>query len=156
MPLRHFTHPGIAGKRLAPLAPSALLARGTGMRAALTWRLFVARVVFRSNRQHGDLAVEVPAGTTLLEASKDAHGAVGDACGGNCACSTCHVYVISGQNLLSEMDDKESDRLDLGFDVRSSSRLACQARVEGDGEVVCEITQESLEAFENEHPEHRQ
>lgn len=115
----------------------------------------VARVVFRSNRHHGDLAIEVPAGTTLLEASKDAHGAVGDACGGNCACSTCHVYVLSGAENLAEMDDKESDRLDLGFDVRATSRLACQTAVEGEGEVVVEITQESLEAFENEHPEHR-
>ena len=116
----------------------------------------MARVVFRSNRQHGELAIEVPEGTTLLEASKDAGAAVGDACGGNCACSTCHVYVQSGEAALSEMDDKESDRLDLGFDVRATSRLACQTCIQGKGEVVVEVTQESLEAFENEHPEHRQ
>ena len=112
------------------------------------------RVVFRSNRQHGELAIEVPAGTTILEASKDASGAVGDACGGNCACSTCHVYVTAGLAHLSELTDKEADRLDLGFDVRASSRLACQAKVMS-GEIVVEITQESLQAFENEHPEHR-
>jgi 2Fe-2S ferredoxin len=114
----------------------------------------MARVVFHANRQHGEIVAEVADGTTILEASKEAGGAVGDACGGNCACSTCHVYVVSGGQNLSDMEDKESDRLDLGFDVRANSRLGCQAEVLR-GEVVVEITQESLEAFENEHPEHR-
>jgi 2Fe-2S ferredoxin len=112
------------------------------------------RVVFRANRQHDEIAVEVPEGTTVLEASKQAGAAVGDACGGNCACSTCHVYVVAGGGNLSDMEDKECDRLDLGFDVRAVSRLGCQAEVLR-GEVVIEVTQESLDAFENEHPEHR-
>jgi 2Fe-2S ferredoxin len=116
----------------------------------------VPRIVFRSNRHHGDLAIEVPEGTTILEASKDAGAAVGDACGGNCACSTCHVYVLAGAEHLSEQEDKEADRLDLGFDVRANSRLACQTQLVRGGEVVVEATQESLEAYENEHPEHRQ
>jgi 2Fe-2S ferredoxin len=112
------------------------------------------RVIFKANRQHPEIVAEVAPGTTLLEASKDFSAAVGDACGGNCACSTCHVYVVSGAENLTEMEDKEADRLDLGFDVRASSRLGCQAEIL-QGDVVVEITQESLEAFENEHPEHR-
>lgn len=58
-------------------------------------------------------------------------------CGGHCACTTCHVVVRSGMENLSEMDDREADRLDTAWGLTPSSRLACQAVVRGD--VVCEI-----------------
>jgi 2Fe-2S ferredoxin len=114
----------------------------------------VARVIFRANRQHGELVAEVPDGTTLLGTAKQAGAAMGDACGGNCACSTCHCWVLSGAENLSEQEDREADRLDMAFDVRPQSRLGCQSRVTG-GPVVVEITPESLDSFENEHPESR-
>lgn len=97
--------------------------------------------------------IEVPVGTDLRTASKLAHTQQGDACGGKCACSTCHVYVLKGKELLSEADEDEEDTLDKGFDVRMNSRLACQVRVEKDGLVELEISRESREAFYNEHPE---
>jgi 2Fe-2S ferredoxin len=59
------------------------------------------------------------------------------ACGGNCACTTCHVIVKEGANNLSEMDDDEADRVETAADVQLNSRLGCQAIVEGD--VVVEI-----------------
>jgi 2Fe-2S ferredoxin len=99
--------------------------------------------------------VEVPVGTSLLEAATKAHFPEGSACGGVCACSTCHLYVTSGANLLSEQEDTEADILDKAFDVRSSSRLGCQSKIVADGVVEVEITRESLEAFENEHPAER-
>lgn len=111
-------------------------------------------VKFLANRQHPELTVDVPEGTTLLEAAKEAGAAVGDACGGNCACSTCHVYIVSGEERLSEQEDNEADRLDLGFDVRANSRLSCQTEVQ-DGLVVVEVTEESIDAYENEHPDKR-
>lgn len=99
--------------------------------------------------------VEVPVGTSLLAAAQAGDIPEGSACGGVCACSTCHVHVLSGAALLSEMEDEENDILDKAFDVRPSSRLGCQAKLLGDGVVEVEITRESLEAFENEHPEAR-
>ena len=98
---------------------------------------------------------EVPVGKSLLEAAQKVGAPEGYACGGVCACSTCHVYVLSGAALLSEQEDEEADILDKAFDVRMSSRLGCQSVLERDGVVEVEITRESLEAFENEHPEHR-
>jgi 2Fe-2S ferredoxin len=53
------------------------------------------------------------------------------------------------------MEDEENDILDKAFDVRATSRLGCQSKITGDGTIEVEITRESLEAFENEHPEHR-
>ena len=61
------------------------------------------------------------------------------ACGGNCACTTCHVVVKKGKELLNEMDDDEADRLDMAADLQLNSRLGCQTVIEKPGEVVVEI-----------------
>lgn len=100
-----------------------------------------------------DITVEVPAGTTLLEAS-EGKANVGHSCGGACGCSTCHVWVKKGLESLSEQQDNEMDRLDQAFDVRPYSRLACQSQV-GDEDLVVEITEESLTAFMDENPQLR-
>lgn len=97
----------------------------------------------------------VPVGTSILQAAQGVHAPEGYACGGVCACSTCHVYVTKGAHLLREKEDEEEDILDKAFDVRATSRLGCQAVIEADGEIEVEITRESLQAYENEHPEER-
>ena len=99
--------------------------------------------------------VEVPVGTSILEASWKGGLPEGYACGGVCACSTCHVYVRSGAELLSEMGEDEDDVLDKAFDVRNSSRLGCQAIIEREGVIEVEITRESYDAYYNEHPKER-
>lgn len=100
------------------------------------------------------IEIDVPVGTTILKAAQAAEAPEGYACGGVCACSTCHVYVQEGASLLSEMEDEENDILDKAFDVRSTSRLGCQAKIEREGTVSVEISRESLEAWANEHPDH--
>jgi len=59
------------------------------------------------------------------------------ACGGKCACTTCHVIVKDGDKNLSEMEGDEEDRLDMAEGLTIRSRLGCQAVVRGD--VVVEI-----------------
>ena len=55
------------------------------------------------------------------------------ACGGNCACTTCHVVVKDGNDAhLIEADDDELDRVDMAADLTPHSRLGCQAVVKGD------------------------
>jgi 2Fe-2S ferredoxin len=54
------------------------------------------------------------------------------ACGGSCACTTCHVVVKSGDSNLSEAEDDELDRLDMAAGLTLHSRLGCQAVVKGD------------------------
>ena len=61
------------------------------------------------------------------------------ACGGNCACTTCHVWVKEGAENLSELTDDEGDRLDLAADLQLNSRLGCQSRIVKPGKVVVEI-----------------
>jgi len=60
------------------------------------------------------------------------------ACGGSCACTTCHVHMLSGaETNLSPIDDDELDRVEQAADLQLTSRLGCQAVVKGD--VVVEI-----------------
>ena len=110
----------------------------------------MAKVIFK-----GFGEIEVPVGKSILDAAQKGEVPEGYACGGVCACSTCHVYVTKGAELLSEMEDEENDILDKAFDVRSTSRLGCQARIEKEGVVEVEITRESYDAYYNEHPNER-
>ncbi len=55
------------------------------------------------------------------------------ACGGNCACTTCHVIVKQGHDKLSEASEQEEDLLDRAPGLTPTSRLGCQAVVEDAG-----------------------
>lgn len=101
-----------------------------------------------------EVTVEVPRGTNLLEAAEACGAREGHACGGVCACSTCHVWVRKGFESLSEPSDREQDILDKAFDVKPFSRLGCQAEVDQD-DVLVEITPESLQAWYDENPQER-
>jgi 2Fe-2S ferredoxin len=61
------------------------------------------------------------------------------ACGGACACSTCHVLIKQGEGGLSVADDDELDRLDMAADQQLNSRLGCQAIITRPGTYVVEI-----------------
>ena len=51
------------------------------------------------------------------------------ACGGNCACTTCHVIVKAGANALTPNEEDEDDLLDKAPGLTPTSRLGCQAVV---------------------------
>ena len=61
------------------------------------------------------------------------------ACGGVCACTTCHLFVKQGASGLSESEELELDRLDLAPGLQLNSRLGCQAVIEKPGTYVVEI-----------------
>ena len=102
----------------------------------------------------GPLTVECKRGQSILDVAEECGARVGHACGGNLACSTCHVWVNEGLDSLAEVADKENDIMDKAFDVRPESRLGCQAKV-GDADLVVEITEESLRAWLDENPQER-
>ena len=102
----------------------------------------------------GPLTIDCKKGISILDAAESCGARVGHACGGNLACSTCHVWVHAGLDSLPEVADKENDIMDKAFDVRAESRLGCQAKL-GDQDVVVEITEESLRAWLDENPDER-
>ncbi len=61
------------------------------------------------------------------------------ACGGVCACSTCHVIVRQGLDACNEPSDEEEDQLDEAYGVTPQSRLGCQCVPTGTRDVVVEI-----------------
>ena len=61
------------------------------------------------------------------------------ACGGACACTTCHVLVKDGAAKISEADEEELDRLDMAPGLQLNSRLGCQAVITGPGTYVVEV-----------------
>jgi 2Fe-2S ferredoxin len=79
-----------------------------------------------------DVEIEVKDGTTILDAALDNNIKIDHNCGGNCACSTCHIIVEEGLDTLPEMSEDEEDMLDEAEGLTDQSRLACQCKVSGD------------------------
>jgi ferredoxin len=82
----------------------------------------------------------VAAGDNLLDIAQANDLEMEGACGGSCACSTCHVIVTedSYYDQMPEPEDDENDMLDLAFGLTETSRLGCQVKMtkELDGMVV--------------------
>jgi ferredoxin len=57
-------------------------------------------------------------------------------CGGRGMCSTCHVYIKEGIESLSPINRREQRTLGAITTCQVNSRLACQARVLGEGVVI--------------------
>jgi 2Fe-2S ferredoxin len=76
---------------------------------------------------------------SLLDLAEEAGVAVDHACGGVCACSTCHVYVREGLASCNRSTDDEEDMLDEARGVDTTSRLACQCVPNGSQDLVVEI-----------------
>ncbi len=64
---------------------------------------------------------------------------VDHACGGVCACSTCHVIVRQGSGTCNESSEDEEDMLDLAPGLTDTSRLACQCIPDGSEDLEVEI-----------------
>lgn len=72
-------------------------------------------------------------GEHILEVAED-HGIhIEHACGGVCACSTCHVYIEQGMEHLSEPSEAEEDRVEEAPGLQRNSRLSCQCEIVGKG-----------------------
>ena len=83
---------------------------------------------------------EVADGDNLLDIAQAHDLEMEGACGGSCACSTCHVIVEDEgfYNKIEEPSDDENDMPDLAFGLTETSRLGCQVSMskELDGLVV--------------------
>ena len=84
----------------------------------------IIKVKDREGEVH-ELKAEI--GSTIMEIIRDAGLDIEAACGGCCACATCHVYITNDkiEKLIAKDDDEES-MLDQTFDVEKNSRLGCQ------------------------------
>lgn len=78
-----------------------------------------------------DRTIEACVGESVLQAALRHKIDVEHACGGFCACSTCHVIIEEGMDNTSEAEDDEEDRLDTAEGLTLKSRLCCQTELTG-------------------------
>ncbi|OIW22507.1 2Fe-2S iron-sulfur cluster binding domain-containing protein [Coniochaeta ligniaria NRRL 30616] len=75
--------------------------------------------------------IAVSKGDNLLDIAQAHDLEMEGACGGSCACSTCHVIVLDQEyyDKMPEPEDDENDMLDLAFGLTETSRLGCQVNM---------------------------
>ena len=83
--------------------------------------------------------LELAVGQTILEAAAAQGLDLDHACGGVCACSTCHIYVEQGMDQLSEATEDEEDRVEEAPGLQRNSRLSCQCEIVGKGPIVVRV-----------------
>lgn len=76
---------------------------------------------------------------SILDIAYAAGVEIDHACGGVCACSTCHVIVKEGLKSCNESTDDEQDMLDEARGLTIESRLGCQCVPNGTQDLVVEI-----------------
>jgi len=80
-----------------------------------------------TNRDGKKVILEGDSNSTLMEIIRDEGLDIEAACGGCCACATCHVYI--GDKWFQKIpprNDEEESMLDQAFNVKNNSRLSCQ------------------------------
>lgn len=76
---------------------------------------------------------------SILDISAHANVSIDHACGGVCACATCHVIVREGLESCNEPTDEELDQLDDARGLELNSRLSCQCVPNGTCDIVVEV-----------------
>ena len=112
-------------------------------------RKFTIEFRFGANAKEASKTVQVEAsnppssGTglpgSLLDIALASDVDIDHACGGVCACSTCHVIVKEGLESCNEATDAELDELDMAPGITPKSRLGCQTVPDGTTDIVVEI-----------------
>ncbi len=80
-----------------------------------------------TDREGVEHTLEAQVGWSVMEIVREAGLPIEAACGGCCACATCHVYVDEDwQDRLEPPSDDEDRMLDEAYMVQPNSRLGCQ------------------------------
>lgn len=87
--------------------------------------------------------LQVEKGISLCDALLANGIEIEHACEKSCACTTCHVILREGFNSLEPAEEKEEDLLDRAWGLEPTSRLSCQALVDGQ-DLVVEIPKYSI------------
>ena len=83
--------------------------------------------IYVTDRDGVEHELEATPGMKVMEIIRDAGLPIEAACGGCCACATCHVYADEAWwDKLPKQEEDEQDMLDLAVEVQPNSRLSCQ------------------------------
>lgn len=90
------------------------------------------------------ITVDMAKGEMILDVALDNDIQLHHNCGAVCACSTCHIYVDSGADSLTEISEKEEDFVDRARNPKYNSRLACQCVLLEDTDLSVTIPDQSV------------
>jgi 2Fe-2S ferredoxin len=85
------------------------------------------------------ITVDIFEGETILDVALDNDVHLHHNCGAVCGCSTCHVYIETGETLFPEMSDREEEYVDRARNPKYNSRLACQCKLQDEGNLLVTI-----------------
>jgi ferredoxin, 2Fe-2S len=113
----------------------------------------MARITFRFEDTSIEpiIATDVQSDISILEVTEDVDVHLNHNCGGVCACSTCHIYVVKGGDNLEEISDKEEDFIDRAINPKIESRLACQCIILDDDADIEVIIPDQKQIIGHEH-----
>lgn len=72
---------------------------------------------------------DVPPNTSILECAIENNIPLDHDCGGNCACTTCQVFIEAGMENIVPMSDDERSLLEANDKLDDKARLGCQSRI---------------------------
>ena len=75
---------------------------------------------------------DVKAGESILDIALSHGVPIQHACGGFCACTTCHCEIVEGAANIEAPEEDELERLGVLDDRLPNSRLGCPSKVKGD------------------------
>jgi len=112
----------------------------------------MARIVFLPHEGFcpKGAVIESEPGESVCEAALRNGIDIEHACEMSCACTTCHVHVREGFELLPEADELEEDFLDKAWGVDPDSRLSCQL-IADDIDLVVEIPKYTINMVSEKH-----
>ena len=89
--------------------------------------------IYVKDREENTHELKAEVGLTLMEIIRDAGLDIEAACGGCCACATCHVYIDNDSiGKLPKIENDEESMLDQAFHITAESRLGCQIEYNDD------------------------
>ena len=109
----------------------ALSAPGARSISSTAARSMGAKITFVEEGEAGledtSVVCDATLGDTLLDVALDHDVDIEGACGGELACSTCHIVLKQEDfDRLEAPDEEEEDMLDLAWGLTDTSRLCCQ------------------------------
>jgi ferredoxin, 2Fe-2S len=85
------------------------------------------KMIYVVDREGIEHSLQIKNGNNIMEIIRDAGLPVEAICGGQCICTTCHVYIDEGwKDKLALMQDMEQALVEDSGSYQDNSRLSCQ------------------------------
>jgi len=122
---------------------------------AVAAKVLLSKMAFIKILPHFELCpdgaeFETRANESICEAALREGIKIEHACEMSCACTTCHIIVRKGFEILDEASETEEDMLDKAWGLESNSRLSCQTSPE-EGNFTVELPKYTINQVSEDH-----